>query len=248
MAGRGVCVCEHTAGASAQDVGAVIPTVAAGGGTTLTGDVIKDGCDGVLGGGPGGLEVFGHLGVVGSGVRSCGAGERCTVGERGGGCGAAGAGAARLDDGALGEVDVVTANLAGLLAVDVGLDPVADVGNRTSDLGRIQVGVSESTLRDSFEVTTSAQVVSNGDVEGCLDCLAGSDDLESRLVKVAGADAEADAIEGDLLLGLEGLDLLDVRVIKESTGLEDLEVPGSGVPDQGLDCGVTGELEFNIER
>ena len=248
LAGRGVCVRQHTAGAGAEDVGAVVPAVAAGGGAALSGDTVEDGLDSALCRGSTGLEVFSHLGIVGLGVRSRGARKRCTVGECVKGRGAAGASAVGLDNCALGELLVIAADLAGLLAVDRSIDAVADERNGTSNLGRVEVGIGESALGEDLEVTTSAQVVGNSDIKGSFKGLPSSNDLEGRLIEVAGADAETDALEGDLLLSLEDLDLLDVRVIEEGAGLEKLEVLGSSVLDQSLDSGVAGELEFNVER
>ena len=192
-------------------------------------------------------EVLCHLGVVGLRVGGCCAGERGAVGEGGRGAGAAGAGAVGLDDCALGEVNVVATYSAGLLAVNVGLNLVADEGDGARDLGRVEVGVGKSTLSDGFEVTTNAQVVGNSNVKRCLDGLTSLDDLESRLVEVVGADAETDAVEGDFLLGLKDLNLLNVRVIEESTGSEELQVLGSGVLDQYLYGGVASELKLNVE-
>lgn len=247
LAGGGVGVGQDTVGAGAQDVSAVVPAVAAGGGAALGGDVVEDCGDGVLDRGSGGLEVLGHLRVVGLGVGRSRAGQRCAVAKGGGGCGAAGAGAVGLNDCALGKLLVVAADLTGLLTVDSSLDTVADEGNGTSDLSRVKVGVGESTLGENLVVATSTQVMSNGDIEGCLDGLASSENLESRLLEVLGADAETETIEGNLLLGLEDLNFLDVRVVEESTSLEELKVLRSGVLDQSLHCGVAGEFELNVE-
>jgi hypothetical protein len=248
LAGGGVRISQDTVGAGAEDVGAVVSAAAAGGRTALAGDVVEDGGDRVLCRGGAGLEVLGHLCVVGLGVGRGRAGERSAVVECGDGRCAAGASAVGLNDCALGELLVVTADFTGLLAVDGGLDAVADEGDGAGNLGGVEVGIGEGTLGEDLEVTTSTQVVGYGDIERGLDSLASRKNLEGGLFKVLGADAETQTIEGDLLLSPEDLNLFNVGVVQEGTSLEELEILRSGVLDQSLDCGVAGELEFNVER
>ena len=248
LAGGRVRVGQDAVGAGAEDVGAVVSAAAAGGGAALAGDVVEDGGDRVLCRGGAGLEVLGHLCVVGLRVGRGRAGERSAVVERGDGRGAAGAGAVGLDDCALGELLVVTADFASLLAVDGGLDAVADEGDGASNLGGVEVGIGEGTLGEDLEVTTSAQIVGYSDIERGLDGLASRKNLEGGLLEVLGADAETQTIEGDLLLSPEDLNLFNVGVVQEGTSLEELEILRSSVLDQSLDCSVAGELEFNVER
>jgi|SRR5690242_19478334 len=248
LASRGVGVRQHAAGAGAQDIGAVISGVTAGTGAALGGDPVEHGCNGALCRGRGRLEVLVHFGVVRLGIGRSRACEQGTIGECGGYYGAAGTRAVRLDDCALCELLVVAADLTSLLAVDSCVQTVTDEGNCTDDVGGVKVSVSESTLSENLEGTARAQIVCNSYVKGRLNALASSKDLKSRLFEVLCADAETKTIEGNFLLSLEDLNLLNVGVIKESAGLEELEIFGSGVFDQGPDCGVTGELEFDIKR
>jgi hypothetical protein len=161
---------------------------------------------------------------------------------------AARASAVGLEGGALGEIDPVAADLAGLCTVDGGDDFVAAEGDGAGDGGGVEVRVGECALGEEVEVATGAHVVGHGDVEGGFDALAGLEDLESGLIKVGGAHAETDALESNLFAGLKDLNLLNVRVIEEGTSLEELEILSAGVLDDSLDFGVAGELKRDIER
>jgi hypothetical protein len=248
LGGRRGCVCQDTAGASAEDISAVVAGVTRGGGAALRSNAVEYCLNSGGGAGRGAFEVLVELGSVVDRSGGGGARKRCAVGERGPGSSTAGTSAVRLDGGALGQVDPVATDLSGLCAVYRGRDLVAGEGNGTSNGGRVEVGVGERTLGDNIEVTSNTQVVGDSDVKSSLNGLACLQDLESRLVEVLSADTKTDTLEGNLFARLEDLDLLDVRVIKEGTSLEKLEVLGTSVLDGGLDLSVAGDLKGYIER
>jgi len=90
-------------------------------------------------------------------IRCCGARERCAVGQPSGSRAALGASAVRLHYRTLCELEVLAAYLAGLLAVDGGLDFVADKKDGAGDGGAVQIGVGESALGENIEVTASGR-------------------------------------------------------------------------------------------
>jgi hypothetical protein len=151
LGGRGRCVCEHTAGAGAEDVGAVLGGCAAGGGAAFGRDVVEDGADCGCDAGGRALEVLGEFGGVG-GRGSSSACERSAVGEGVYSGGAAGAGAVGLEDGALGEINPVAADLAGLCAIDGSDDFVAGEGDCAGDSCGVEVCVGKCALGEEVEV------------------------------------------------------------------------------------------------
>jgi hypothetical protein len=240
-------VCEDTTGAGAKDVRAVLGGCAAGGGTAFGSDVVEDGAYGGRDARGRAFEVLGKFGGVGRRRRSC-ARERSAVGECVYSGGASCASAVGLENSALGEIDPVAADLAGLYAIDGGDDFVAGEGHGTGDGGRVEVCVGECALGEEVKVTTGAHVMGYGDIECGFDTFACLENLESGFLEVGSAHAETDALESNRCAGFEDLNLLNVRVVKEGTGLEELQILGAGVLDGGLHFSVAGELKRDIER
>jgi hypothetical protein len=175
---------EHTAGASAVDVGAVGAGHAAGGGAAVVGHGAESGGDG---GGRRCLEDVGVARAARTGSVGCAGGQAAAVADRIANSSATSASAVALDDRTLGEPGNSSLDLGSLLRVDINGDGLGSVRQKVSGkLGGTLLSVHEGASGGNAVGASLRKLVQLGELDFYLNGLTGQNGLEDVIVKTGG--------------------------------------------------------------